>query len=562
MKKATFVTILAALMIASSLTFTGCGQSGSDETKGTETTPSEALSTDTEKEEETVQGRENTPDTLPADLDFGGEDICILHRAGDHDVQVEITAENTGDVVDSSIFNRNISVEDRLNVKLKYEATTDEVHAGTLVNDLVKATVTAGDPVYDLVANHMSQTTPLVLNQHFLNLNAQPYLDFEMPWWNPSFREQITLNGKNYMAAGDISQTMLRGTYVTILNKSVLNEYHTGYDPYETVRAGGWTYDEVLRLADIYHDVNGDGKADVSDIYGFIRDAVGIVNDALVGSFDIPLVENEGDTLKIVFNSEKTVGFIEKAQVLFYENNYAIKQEYVDLANKLMDDTALMTIFRLSLTDSLRDMEADYMILPCPKYDEAQQNYCGFTHNGFSVFCIPVTCATPDITAATLEALCAESYRTCTLAYYETTIKGKLARDTDTAEMLDLIHEGVRFDFGYVYSASLADLIQIPRNYINNGKTSNGASTLAKKVALSEAKLPALLEAGSGLSKSFFCLCCCRLKRCHLPDQTLLFPKSGIFLQFCPPGLLINCFQLFQKHFILLRRCLMRFLFL
>ena len=118
MKKATFVTILAALMIASSLPFTGCGQSGSDETKGTETPPSEVLSTDTEKEEETVQGRENTPDTLPMDLDFGGEEICILHRGGDHDVQVEITADNTGDVVDSSIFNRNISVEDRLNVKL------------------------------------------------------------------------------------------------------------------------------------------------------------------------------------------------------------------------------------------------------------------------------------------------------------------------------------------------------------------------------------------------------------------------------------------------------------
>ena len=479
MKKATFVTILAALMIASSLTFTGCGQGGSDETKGTETTPSAALSTDTEKEEETVQGRENTPDTLPMDLDFGGEEICILHRGGDHDVQVEITAEDTGDVVDSSIFNRNISVEDRLNVKLTYVGTTDEIHGMDQIKVLMSAAINAGDPVYDLIASHMSQMTPYVLQQYFLNLNAQPYLDFEMPWWNPSFREQITLNGKNYMAAGDISQTMLRGTYVTILNKAVLNEYHTGYDPYETVRAGGWTYDEVLRLADIYHDVNGDGKADVGDIYGFIRDAVGIVNDALVGSFDIPLVENEGDTLKIVFN----------------ENNYAIKQEYVDLAKKLMDDTALMTIFRLSLTDSLRDMEADYMILPCPKYDEAQQNYCGFTHNGFSVFCIPVTCATPDIAAATLEALCAETYRTCTLAYYETTIKGKLARDTATAEMLDLIHAGVRFDFGYVYSASLADLIQIPRNYINNSKTSKGASTLAKKVELSEKKLPALLEA-------------------------------------------------------------------
>ena len=240
MKKATIVTILVSALLLSSLA--GCGQGSEKETVGSETTPSATANTETESE--TALTRENMPDTLPADLDFGGEDIRILYRGGDHDVQVEITAEDTGDVVDSSIFNRNIAVEDRLNVKLKYEATTDEVHAGTLVNDLVKATVTAGDPVYDLVANHMSQTTPLVLNQHFLNLNTQPYLDFEMPWWNPSFREQITLNGKNYMAAGDISQTMLRGTYVTILNKSVLNENHTGYDPYETVRACGWTYDE------------------------------------------------------------------------------------------------------------------------------------------------------------------------------------------------------------------------------------------------------------------------------------------------------------------------------
>ena len=224
-KRATYVTILAALLTLSSLT--ASGQDSAPETGGGETTPNAAADTAAETESETELTRENTPDTLPADLDFGGEDICILHRGGDHDVQVEITADNTGDVVDSSIFNRNISVEDRLNVKLKYEATTDEVHAGTLVNDLVKATVTAGDPVYDLVANHMSQTTPLVLTQHYLNLNAQPYLDFDMPWWNPSFREQITLNGKNYMAAGDISQTMLRGTYVTIMNKAVLNEYHT-----------------------------------------------------------------------------------------------------------------------------------------------------------------------------------------------------------------------------------------------------------------------------------------------------------------------------------------------
>ena len=492
MKKATIAGILAGLLLASSLA--GCGQGSEKETTvGGETTP--GADTTTETESETELTRENTPDTLPAELDFGGEDICILYRGGDHDVQVEIMAENTGDVVDSSIFNRNIAVEDRLNVKLTYVATTDEVHAGTVVNDMLKAAVGAGDPAYDLSANHMSQTTPLVLTQHFYDLNKQPYLDFDQTWWNQSFKEQITLEGKNYMAAGDISQTMLRGTYVTIMNKDVLTEYHPDYDIYATVRAGDWTFDEFLRVADIYHDVNGDGKADENDIYGVIRDKVGIINDAFVGAFDIPLVENEGDSLKIVFNSEKTISFIEKMQVMMYENNYSLVREYANLHEKLMDNTALMTVFRLSLTDSLREMEADYMILPCPKFDEAQQKYCGFTHNGFSVFCIPSSAANPDISAATLEALCAESYRTCTMAYYETTVKEKLARDDNTAEMIDLIHDGVRFDFGYVYSASLADLIQIPRNFINNAKTTKGASVLATKVALSEAKLPDLLAA-------------------------------------------------------------------
>ncbi len=495
MKKATFVTILVAMLLVSSLV--GCGQGGAAETTGGEN--ASVAETESETESETELTRENTPDTLPADLDFGGEDICILHRAGDHDVQVEITADNTGDVVDSSIFNRNISVEDRLNVKLSYVGTTDDVHGMDQIKVLMPAAINAGDPVYDLIASHMSQTTPYVLQQYFYNLNAQPYLDFDMPWWNQSFKEQITLNGKNYMAAGDISQTMLRGIYVTIMNKKVMNEYYPGYNIYDTVRAGNWTYDEMLRLVDIYHDVNGDGKADEGDIYGLVRDSTGIINDAIVGSFDIPLVENEGDTLKIVFNSEKTISFYEKMQVLLYENNYALKREYANLHEKLVDNTALMTIFRLSLTDSLREMESDYMILPCPKYDDAQQDYCCFTHNGFSVFCIPVSAAHPDISAATLEALCAESYRTCTMAYFETTVKEKLARDNDTAEMIDIINNGVRFDFGYVYSASLSDLIQIPRNYLNNTKNTRGASTLATRVGLAEKKLPELLEAFENL---------------------------------------------------------------
>ena len=480
--------LLAMLMLA------GCGSGTVEETA----VQTDAAAVETEEQVEIT--RENMPDTLPSDLDFGGESVTILHRGADRDVQVEINAEDTGDAVDSSIFNRNILVEDRLNVKFEYVATTDEVHAGTEVNALIQAAVVAGDSTYDFAGNHMSQTTPLILTNHFYNLNSLTYLDFDMPWWNSSFNEKLTIDNKLYFGVGDLSQTMLRGTYVTFCNMKLLKDYYGDYDIYETVRNNRWTIDEFMSLADMYHDVNGDTKADVGDIYGCNRDKVGLINDALVGSFQIPLVAaNENGDLEIVLESEKSMKFIEIMQKLLFENNYCWTEEHTTLANKFMDDTAMLCIYRLSFSDTLRDMESDYSIVPCPKMDEAQATYSGFTHNGFSVFVIPISASAPDMSAAVLEALCAESYRSCTMAYYETTVKEKLARDTNVAEMIDLIYEGIIFDFGYVYSASLNDLIQVFRNNINNKKSTTGASTLATRVKQSSDSLVKILEAYEAL---------------------------------------------------------------
>ncbi|MBQ3177850.1 MAG: hypothetical protein IJB52_08535, partial [Clostridia bacterium] len=279
--KRLFACLLAALLL------TGCAGDVSEETAA-ETVPAAE-----EVQEETEITRENMPDTLPDDLDFGGESVTILHRGADRDVQVEISAEDTGDAVDSSIFNRNILVEDRLNVKFEYVTTNDEVHGGEEVNALLKAAVLAGDTAYDFAGNHMSQTTPLILSNHFYNLNKLPYLDFEMPWWNQSFNEHLSLNNKLYFAVGDLSQTMLRGSFVTFCNMKMLEDYYGDYDIFETVRTGEWTMDEFMRLADMYHDLNGDSKADYDDVYGVVRDAVGLISDALFGSTQVNLVNTK-----------------------------------------------------------------------------------------------------------------------------------------------------------------------------------------------------------------------------------------------------------------------------
>lgn len=53
-------------------------------------------------------------DDLPEDLDFGEEEINILHW-GNEFVINELTADgSTADIVDTAVYNRNLSVEERM----------------------------------------------------------------------------------------------------------------------------------------------------------------------------------------------------------------------------------------------------------------------------------------------------------------------------------------------------------------------------------------------------------------------------------------------------------------
>ena len=59
-------------------------------------------------------------DDLPEELDYNGEVINVFHW-GNEFVTNELMADgSTGDIVDVAIYNRNLSVEERLNVDMNY----------------------------------------------------------------------------------------------------------------------------------------------------------------------------------------------------------------------------------------------------------------------------------------------------------------------------------------------------------------------------------------------------------------------------------------------------------
>jgi len=99
-----------------------------------------------------------------------------------------------------------------------------------------------------------------------------------------------------------------------------------------------------------------------------------------------------------------------------------------------------------------------------------------------------------------MEALNAESYKSVVPAYYEDALKGKYSRDSDTAEMLDLISSKMAFDFSFVHTASVSSLDNMMGDWITAGKSSLASEWESRKVSM-ETKMAALYEKFSAIEE-------------------------------------------------------------
>jgi hypothetical protein len=99
----------------------------------------------------------------------------------------------------------------------------------------------------------------------------------------------------------------------------------------------------------------------------------------------------------------------------------------------------------------MRNMEANFGLLPMPKYNEAQEHYiCTVLETGWALG-IPISATNTERTGLILEALAAESHVTVIPAYYELALEFKLTRDEESVQMLDIIRANRIYDLASVY---------------------------------------------------------------------------------------------------------------
>lgn len=496
MKKSLSI-LLALLMLLP--TFTACAESGTNE----ETTAPASSDVAPEVVEEAVPEepeitRANMPDNLPDDLDFGGMDITCLHLDGDKNRRELYVEEDTGDALDSAIYARNLTVEERLNMKIAPIAGD--------ASSLAATAVTAGIDDYQTVWGQQYTLMKQATQGLYFNFYDMKYIEPEQPWWAQNFIEAATIgNDRLYYLTGDATMTLLMNMGVVYVNNSIFeNMYGPVDDLYQIVLEGGWNFDVMQKYIEgTYIDANGDTVRDVDDIYGFAAHTISMM-DYLVGGADFRFCDYDDEGYPyLIINSERAVSFAEELQKLMYENTGtyilegSVAGEQTGIA-KFSEDTLMFLPFRAETSEKLRDMESDYAILPCPKFGEDQENYSTAVHDSATVLCIPITnVERQEATCAFLEAFAAESYRTVTDVYFGTLLKEKFARDENVATIFDIILEGVYFDFACLHSYALNSIGQIFRSTTSD-RGATFASFYQKNAKVYDKTMQKLVKAYKG----------------------------------------------------------------
>ena len=492
MKKKILSALLAALLLSTS--FTACSESKT-ETNTDAPTSSEVVSAEpaaeeiAEEELSDLELRQRISDDLP-EMKWDGADFRVYtSNATWADYEGEIIAEElTGDACNDAVYNRNIKIEERFDIKMS-------VSSDSTPWNMPQTLAHAGTDDYHLVAFYDYQANVPISAKALLNWTEAPYQDLDKPWHNKLANDGATINNRLYAICSDLSYTSMTFTHTIFANLDLLNQYgHMREDLYNLVLEGKWTIDQFISMiGEMYQDTNGNGKSDTADLYGFGY-SVWNPADVWFTAFGGQITTiNESGKLDVTFMSEKTVSMLEK--LFSFHFNFP---GFISLANQYDEEDYFAggqlvfapMRFQAAYIE-LRDMEDEYTMLPYPKWDEGQAAYYTNADDKFTVFGMPTPSYNSlEFVSMIFEALCAESYKTVYPAYYDQALKGKYSTDRQTADMVDLIMAGRKFDFAFQFGNSL--FVMIP--YMLRGQIQDNNPNIASAYQKIEKSLTKGLE--------------------------------------------------------------------
>lgn len=445
MVKRLVAEILAVLVL---LLFSGCG-TGDDPA----VTIDSLVNTETEKETNDI----NYTCELSNDLDYHEEEVNFLYvnKAGRSDELV--SKKLSGGTVSDAVYERNIMIGTRLNVRLVFDACESDGE----VQEAVRRAVSAGDTTLDVISiGTYGAMTPSVEGL-FLDLNSLEHINLAKYYWSQDFNNMMTFTSENkqFVATSPAALSLFRLTYLTIYNRGLLNDRGID-DLFETVMDGNWTLEFQNKLiSDTWVDLDGNGAPSDNDFYGLITGNV-VSADAYAVASNIHLVDKDENGFLVYQDDEldNLVDMAEKVSALYNNQGSFISKiddiGYYSIIEKFVQNQGLMATTQfLSLENYVDSLsELSYGIAPMPKLHKAQERY--YTYVQDQVSCFGVSSAISDteeqsMLSAVMEALAYYSNEIVRPAYYDSALSLRYMQDPQSRDVLDMMFETIAFDYCY-----------------------------------------------------------------------------------------------------------------
>lgn len=467
MKKKIAIFLLAAALISA---LAGCRGIGDD----------------TSAVENTGETETGFIDTLPSGA-YGGYTFNIGWGTPFDKNECTYTLEEAGgDIINEAIYERNRKTEDKLGITV----ASGKLGVWTDLLTLIQTLIISGDNPYDVFCASAWFMFQSSINGLLYDLYSIPSLDFSHSWWDSDTIGMYSLGSDTlYFASGAINYFDDYSTSAVYFNKVLCDSNNLQY-PYGAVKSGDWTYEMFYGyISDFASDLNGDGRYDENDRYGFMENAGGMTRMFNAFGESVLVIDGEGGIT--VNDSERIFDITDLVleQLFGAANNSTVIAERklgYDKANVLFPNgkSLFMTGGVGDICDYRQLMTDDFGVLPFPKYDESQASYyCQYNTAWGTAYAVGVTNTETERTGVILEVMGYYSPDTINTAVIEKSVLTKSTRDNESAEMLEIVFDSKFYELGQ-WGSSVYDTACIQ---VVNGKNTY-ASALEKVREKTEAE--------------------------------------------------------------------------
>ncbi len=428
------------LLCTAILAAVGCGDTGASAT-GTDAV--------TGSPTDTAAASEETVDVYATDLgdfDFKGETFTMYTRESIFLNDNLDCAEADGTTLNDEIYARNTRIEDKYNFsfeEIREEANTTKA----------RTAVIAGEDVYDIIVTRCVYAFNYACEGILQPVSVLPHVDLSKPYWDKQLTEAVSVGNTNYFAVGAYNISGYDFTHMLAFNKEIASQ--NDFNIYDKVKDGTWTFSAMQEMMKtVTRDLNGDGKMDEGDRYGYLSTAKQILPCFWIAANEQSIDFDKNDYPVYSMASDERFGTIfgeifdlVYANDVWFKSNSSenVEPEHVTMFINGLSLFIDMPAFHL---ETLRAMDADFGLLPYPKYDEAQETYYSRIE-GCEQTCIPQTnIANLEMTSVILEEMASDSAKHLVPAYYDTLLTSKIARDNESEDMLEIVFGNRIFDWG------------------------------------------------------------------------------------------------------------------